>query len=111
MKSAMNLAFAASMIFGSVQLSAANQRRLTGIVSDSMSGASHMAKDKTAADCTRMCVKDGSKYALVVGERVYTLTGHEAELDKFAGENATIKGDVSGSNVKVSSVQAAGSGK
>ena len=57
MKSAMTLVFAAIMVLGAVQLSAANQQQLTGIVSDSMCGASHMAKDKTAAECTRMCVK------------------------------------------------------
>src|SRR5437016_11198307 len=39
---------------------------LTGIVSDSMCGAHHMAKDKSAAECTRECVKGGMKYALVV---------------------------------------------
>ena len=43
MKSAMTLVFAAIMVLGAVQLSAANQQQLTGIVSDSMCGASHMA--------------------------------------------------------------------
>lgn len=76
-----------------------------------MCGASHMAKGKTAAECTRMCVKNGSKCALAVGDKIYTLTGHEAELDKLAGETASIKGDVSGTDVKVSSIQAAPSGK
>jgi hypothetical protein len=101
----MTLVFAAALTLGPAQLSAANSQDLTGIVSDSMCGASHMLKDKTAAECTRMCVKDGSKYALVVGDKVYVLTGHEAELNKLAGEKVTVKGDVSGTNVKVSSVQ------
>ena len=107
MKSAMTLVFAAIMVLGAVQLSAANQQQLTGIVSDSMCGASHMAKDKTAAECTRMCVKDGSKYALVAGDKVYTLAGHEPELDKLAGEKATVKGEVKGNAVQVQSVSAA----
>ena len=107
MKSAMTLVFAAIMVLGAVQLSAANQQQLTGIVSDSMCGASHMAKDKTAAECTRMCVKDGSKYALVAGDKVYTLAGHEAELDQLAGEKATVKGEVKGNAVQVQSVSAA----
>lgn len=111
MKSAMTLMIATILALGASQLSAANQQQLTGVVSDSMCGASHMAKDKTAAECTRMCVKDGSKYALVVGDKVYTLSGHEAELDKLAGEKATINGDLSGTNVKVSSVQPAASRK
>jgi hypothetical protein len=111
MKSAMTLVTAAIVALGTSQLSAANQQQLTGVVSDSMCGASHMAKDKTAAECTRMCVKDGSKYALVVRDKVYTLSGHEAELDKLAGEKARIKGDVSGTDVKVSSVQPSANAK
>lgn len=79
-------------------------RTLTGVVSDSMCGAHHMAKDKSPAECTRVCVKQGMKYALVVGKKVYTLEGHEAELDKLAGEKATVKGNVTGETVAVQSV-------
>ena len=78
-------------------------KTLTGTVSDAMCGAHHMAKDKTAAECTRTCVKQGTKYALVVGKKVYTLEGHEAELDKLAGMKATVKGKVSGETVAVES--------
>jgi hypothetical protein len=49
-------------------------------------------------------VKGGSTYALVVGKKVYTLEGHEAELDKVAGMKATVKGKVSGETVTVQSV-------
>jgi len=45
-----------------------------------------MEKDKSTAECTRECVTKGTKYALVVGKKIYTLDGHEAELDKLAGE-------------------------
>ena len=82
----------------------AEQKTLTGIVSDSMCGAKHMAKDKSAAECTRICVKQGMKYALVAGNHVYTLEGHDSELDKLAGEKATIKGNVNGETVTVESV-------
>jgi hypothetical protein len=82
-------------------------KTLTGTVSDSMCGAQHMEKDKTAAECTRECVKKGTKYALVVGKKVYTLDGHEAELDKLAGERATVKGSMMGDMVMVESVAAA----
>ena len=77
---------------------------LNGIVSDAMCGAHHMAKDKSPAECTRVCVKQGTKYALVSGKKVYTLEGHEAELDKLAGMQATVKGSVSGETVAVGSV-------
>ena len=84
--------------------SSAAPATLTGIVSDAMCGAHHMAKDKSAAECTRECVKQGTKYALVVGKKVYTLEGHEAELDKVAGMKATVKGKVFGEAVTVQSV-------
>jgi len=79
-------------------------KTLTGLVSDSMCGAHHMAKEKSPAECTRMCVKQGQKYALIVGENVYTLEGHEEELDKLAGKKATVKGNVTGETVAVQSV-------
>ena len=87
--------------------SSAAPRTLTGTVSDSMCGAHHMAKDKSAAECTRVCVKQGTKYALVVGKKVYTLEGHEADLDKLAGMKATVKGSLSGETVIVQSAVAA----
>jgi hypothetical protein len=87
--------------------SSAASKTLTGIVSDSMCGAQHMAKDKSAAECTRECVKQGTKYALVVGKKVYTLEGHEAELDKLAGMEATVKGRVMGEMMTVQSVATA----
>jgi len=34
------------------------------LANDSMCGAHHMEKDKSAAECTRECVKKGTKYAL-----------------------------------------------
>lgn len=79
-------------------------KTLTGVVSDSMCGAHHMAKDKSPAECTRMCVKQGQKYALIVGEKVYTLEGHEAEMNKLAGKKSTVKGSVTGETITVQSV-------
>ena len=98
--------FAASLVLGTSQLNATNQQQFTGVVTDSMCGASHMAKDKTPAECTRMCVKDGMKYALLVGDKVYTLSGHESELDKLAGTKVTVTGTANGETVSVNSVSA-----
>jgi hypothetical protein len=80
----------------------------TGEVSDAMCGAKHMTG--TPADCTRACVKQGSKYALVVGDTVYTLDANDAqkaELDKLAGEKATVTGTADGKTIAVASVKAA----
>ena len=75
--------------------------------SDAMCGQTHMMKDKPDAECLRYCVKQGNKYALVVGKSVDTLDGHEAELDKYAAQKVTVKGTVKGETVTVESVAAA----
>ena len=80
---------------------------LTGTVSDAMCGKTHMMQGASAAKCTRDCVKAGSEYALVVGDKVYTLKGDKAAIDKFAGANVVVKGKLSGSTVTVESIKAA----
>ncbi len=87
------------------------EKTLTGVVSDSMCGATHMAKDKSPAECTRLCVQQGNKYALVVGKKVYTLEGHEAELNKLAAQKVTVKGTISGNTITVASVAPTGKEK
>ena len=81
-------------------------KTLTGVVSDSMCGAKHMAKNRTAAECTHECVKAGSDFALVVGKKVYVLKGNQADIDKLAGKRATVRGFVSGNTVTIKSIAA-----
>jgi len=80
------------------------QKTLTGVVSDAMCGATHMMKDKPDVECLRYCVKQGTKYALVAGKNVYTLEGHEADLDKHAAQKVTVKGTLKGQSLTVESV-------
>ena len=97
------LVFTGGMTLG---FAADKQQTLTGTVSDAMCGAKHQMAN--AAECTRACIGHGSKYALVVGSKVYTLEGgDQAALDKLAGEKATIKGTVNGDTVNVASVSPA----
>jgi hypothetical protein len=96
------------MIVGlSVSTAFAAGKTYTGTVSDAMCGAKHMG---SAAECTRGCVKKGSKYALVVGDKVYTLeTSDQAALDtldKQAGAKATVTGTEKDNTITVSSVKA-----
>jgi hypothetical protein len=89
---------------------AAVGKAFTGTVSDAMCGAKHaMAGDD--AGCTRTCVGKGSKYALVVGDKVYTLEtsdkGALATLDKQAGAKVTVTGTEKDNTITVSSVKAA----
>ena len=102
-----SLAFgtAAFLLSASFALAQADQT-LTGTVSDSMCGKKHMMAGKTAAECTRECVKEGSDYALVVGDKVYTLKGDRPAIDKYAGANVTVKGKLSGSTVTMASIKA-----
>lgn len=83
----------------------------TGVVSDDMCGVKHDMGGGTAAECTRMCVKGGSSYALVVGEKAYTLvTTDKAQLvtlDKYAGERVTVRGTLAGTKLTVHSVSGA----
>src|SRR5581483_3974386 len=89
---------------------AAKPQSFTGTVSDAMCGAKHMMEGDPAA-CLRACVQKGSKYALVVGEKVYTLDTQDkstlATLDKLANQKATVKGQANGDDIEVSSVSAA----
>jgi hypothetical protein len=90
-------------------LAAGKSQTLTGEVSDAMCGAKHQMPGNPA-ECTRACIKHGSKYALVVGDKVYTLeTTDKAALDKLndlAGAKAKVTGDVDGTTVAVKSVAA-----
>jgi hypothetical protein len=77
---------------------------LTGVVSDTMCGAKHMMTNVTPAQCTRECVKQGSDYGLLSGDKVYTLKGDTKQIDKYAGQTVTVTGDVSGTTVTVRSI-------
>jgi hypothetical protein len=96
--------FAGLLTVSQLLAQSSGPKTFTGIVSDSMCGAHHMAKDKTPAECTRMCIKQGMKYALVAGDKVYTLEGHDSELDKLAGQKVTVTGKLTADTLVVSSV-------
>jgi hypothetical protein len=89
---------------------AAKAQTFTGTVTDAMCGAAHMMEGDTAA-CLRTCVNKGSKYALLVGDKVYTLdSSNPATLDalaKLAAQKATVKGTVDDDTIAVSSVSPA----
>lgn len=81
----------------------------TGVVSDEMCGAKHtMDPGHSDADCTRLCAKDGAPYALVVGEKSYTLSTTDkkqlATLYKYAGRRVVVKGTLDGETLAVSAV-------
>lgn len=89
---------------------AAKGQTFTGTVSDAMCGAKH-AMGGDAASCTRECVGKGSKYALVVGDKVYALDTSDkaalAALDKQAGAKVKVTGTEKDNTITVTSVVAA----
>ncbi|CAN5408928.1 hypothetical protein BH10ACI4_BH10ACI4_06220 [soil metagenome] len=96
----------ASLILTSAIASAQSQE-LRGTVTDSMCGNKHMMKNLSVAACTRTCVKSGSDFALAVGDKIYILRGNRAQLDKYAGAQVVVKGNVSGTTVTVEEIKPA----
>jgi hypothetical protein len=77
---------------------------LTGMVSDSVCGSDHGIKAPGDPECTRACVELGAQYSLMVGKlkvgkKMYLLRGHEADLDRFAGKEVTVKGRALGRDI------------
>ena len=102
-------AVVAVMAIAASAMGAGKSQTFTGEVSDVMCGAKHMMAGNAA--CTRACVKKGTNYSLLVGDKVYTLHTEDkaalGELDKLAGEKAKITGVADGETIEVSQVAAA----
>jgi hypothetical protein len=88
---------------------AGRKQTFTGEVGDAMCGRKHM-EGEPAAECTRACVAHGSKFALIVGDKIYVLDTTDktalAALDKQAGKTATVTGTLDGDTIEVISVTA-----
>lgn len=81
---------------------------LTGRVTDAMCGAAQHNMVGKGADCIRGCIRRGSRYALIVADKVYALDTNDksalADLDKLADHRATVTGQVKGNVIAVASV-------
>ena len=91
---------------------AAKLQTYTGIVGDAVCGAKH-TMDGDDISCLRTCIQRGSKYDLVVGDKVYVLNFKDQTvadtLDKLASQQARaqVKGEENGAVIEVQSVAAA----
>ena len=107
---ALVIAFLGATLALSPALAANKPQAFTGRVSDAMCGANHMMGGD-AVECTRACLRKGSKYALVVGDKVYTLDTSDKtaldQLDKLADKQAKVMGEANGDSIAVLSVAAA----
>lgn len=65
-----------------------------GVITDTMCGANHAPmKVSPDSDCVLQCVKHGSKFALLEGGKVYTLSDQETPA-KFAGQKVKVIGQL-----------------
>lgn len=101
------IALFAFVLTGVLAYAADKPQTFTGVVTDAMCGGVKHMPGQTAGACVRACVKQGSQYALVVGDKVFKLDGNTADLDKYAGETASVKGKAEGDTIHVTSVSAA----
>ena len=107
--------FVATVIATSLSAAAvsADQATLTGQISDSMCKAKHEEAAEGAGkmadhDCTVSCVKGGSKYVLLAEGKVYQIANQTfADIEKFAGQNVKMTGDLKGDAITVTSVEPA----
>ncbi len=79
---------------------------LTGYISCTTCLMPNTCKAQTRLSCTDWWISQGASYVLVVGNSHYRLSGFEKELAKAAAENSvTISGDLSGTDIVVSSIE------
>jgi len=84
---------------------------MTGMISDSMCGASHAKMTAghagmTDKACALACVKAGAKYIFVSEDgKIYQIANqNQADLAKEAGDKVSLTGDVNGTTITVSKV-------
>lgn len=104
------LALLATAMVPAIQQARAASQPIDGVISDTMCGKKHMLPGKTAAECIAQCLKDKASYALVVGDKVYTLDGKPQSIAPFAGKHVHVEGSVKGNTITVTTIHEADSG-
>jgi hypothetical protein len=100
MKKIALLAFAV-LVFGS--LSFAQDKSISGTVSDSHCGAAHSTASAKAAGCVEKCVSGGASYVLVSGGKVYQVDAQD-KFKGLGGKDVTVTGTIKGDSITVTSV-------
>ena len=101
------IAATAFIVFTATLAMASADQTWSGLISDKMCGADHRAMDSKLSDrdCTLACSKDGTPYVLVSGDKMYQLSGHDADLKTHAGHSVKISGELKGNTIRVSKVE------
>ena len=75
----------------------------SGIITDARCGSKHTDSEKSASECARMCVHNGSRYVIVNGDNHYQLAGNPEQFAPLAGQRVRLTGVLSGNTIKASS--------
>jgi hypothetical protein len=103
----------AALVMMAALAAAPDTRRFPGIVSDSMcprADHSGMRMGPTDAECTIACVSvHDAAYVLYDGKDVYTLSGQQQMLEKYAAQKVTVIGTLEArtKTIRVDSITAA----
>ena len=98
------LALMSAMMIPAIQQLHAASQTIDGVITDSMCGKKHMLQGKTDAECIAECVKGKAAYALVAGDKVYTLIGKPQAIAPFAGKHVYVEGSVKGNTISVTAI-------
>jgi len=84
-------------------------KTLTGTVTDTMCGKKHMIAGKTDAECTQECMKSKGDwtFGLIVGDKIYGLSGDTKAFDALAGQQVKVTGQVTGTKIAVQTISPA----
>ncbi len=82
----------------------------SGVITDSHCGARHIDSGKSASECTRMCLRNGSKYVLVNGDKSYEIIGDPGQISQLAGQRVKLTGTLAADRIKVTSATAVADG-
>jgi hypothetical protein len=83
----------------------ATGEHLKGYINDANCAASKkdMGTLSQRVKCVNMCIKGGEAAVLVVGDKVYKIANQKAVV-KYAGENVTVDGNVTGDTIEVTKI-------
>ncbi len=90
-----------------VMAAPASAAEWTGKISEAMCGLKHNEKTTGDRDCVESCVKRGSSYVFVSGDKVYKIANQDfAGLKTHAGDNVVVTGDMKDDTVTISKLAA-----
>ncbi|MGA3128093.1 MAG: hypothetical protein ABSD13_15425 [Candidatus Korobacteraceae bacterium] len=92
--------------FAMAQSQASGEGSLTGTVTceGRITHRYTCQRNQTLQSCTLACVQQGSRFALLVGDKPYLIEGDSHALEAYAGGKATLTGMVAQDRVQVQMV-------